>query len=392
MMLTIRNANVKDKKVLLRVDYNLPLDENGKPSDSARILATIPTIEWLLRHGAMQVIIITHWGRPVLTKQSGPTVSEKDKWSLKIIASELAKILKHKQLVKAGRVVSQKTDGKSPVVSNRFYIGKSITMLENLRFDKGEESNDSKFARILAEEAEMYINDAFSASHRQHASLVAITKYLPAYAGLQLLDELKHLQPVLLNQKKPFVAIIGGAKIKDKIPVINMLRKKADTILVGGKTANEYFVAMTEPVDKLVFPTDGVDKQGRIVPYTKNVIASTPPFDIGPDTIVRFKSVIKNAKTLFWNGSLGMAEKMRFRHGSNEIARFVSNLRATTIISGGDTAQIIDNLNLRRNFSFVSTGGGASSEYLIGKKLPGLTALEENANNQSTAFKRSAPK
>lgn len=387
MLLSVRNANVKNKKVLLRVDYNLPLDEDGKPSDPARIIATIPTIEWLLRHDVAQIIIITHWGRP--------TSSDKNKWSLKVIAQELAKILKQKQLVRAGRVMSHeaedKSKDKSPVVHQRYFIGKNITLLENLRFDKGEEQNSAKFAKILADEADIYVNDAFSASHRTHASLVAVTKYLPAYAGLQLLDELKHLQPVLINQKKPFVAIIGGAKIKDKIPVINMLRKKADTILVAGKTANEYFAAMTEPVDKLMFPTDGVDQRGRIIPFTKETISATPPFDIGPDTIVRFKGVVKNAKTVFWNGSLGMAEKMRFRHGSNEIARFVGNLRATTIISGGDTAQIIDNLNLRRNFSFVSTGGGASSEYLIGKKLPGLTALEENANNQSTAFKRSAP-
>lgn len=384
MILTIRNANVKDKRVLLRVDYNLPLDENGEPSDPARILATVPTIEWLLRHDVSQIIIITHWGRP--------TPSTHKQWSLKVIASELAKILKQKQLVKVSRVMSHSSDSKSPVIKDRFYIGKNITLLENLRFDEGEERNSSDFAKLLANEADIYVNDAFSASHREHASLVAITKYLPAYAGLQLIDELKHLQPVLINQKKPFVAIIGGAKIKDKIPVINMLRKKADTILVGGKTANEYFAAMTEPVDKLVFPADGVDARGRIIPFTKETISSTPPFDIGPDTIVRFKGIIKSAKTVFWNGSLGMAEKMRFRHGSNEIARFIGNLRATTIISGGDTAQIIDNLNLRRNYSFVSTGGGASSEYLIGKKLPGLTALEENANNQSTAFKRSAPK
>lgn len=380
MILTIRNANVKDKKVLLRVDYNLPLDENGKPSDPARILATVPTIEWLLRHDVSQIVIMTHWGRP--------TNSNREQWSLKVIAQELAKILKRKQLVNVSRVMSHESDSKSPVTKKRFFIGKKITLLENLRFDKGEEENSAEFAKILAAEADIYINDAFSASHREHASLVAITKYLPAFAGMQLLDELKHLQPVLINQKKPFVAIIGGAKIKDKIPVINMLRKKADVILVGGKTANEYFAAMTEPVEKLVFPTDGVDQRGRIIPYTKENIKATPPFDIGPDTIVRFKGIVKDAKTVFWNGSLGMAEKMRFRHGSNEIARFIGNLRATTIISGGDTAQIIDNLGLRRNFSFVSTGGGASSEYLIGKKLPGLVALEENANRQSTAFKK----
>lgn len=373
-MKTIRNAPVRGRNILLRVDYNLPVDVKGDPTDDARIVATIPTIEWLLRNGVKQIIILTHWGRPKGKVQK--------KWCLKPIAQELARVLKNKNLVNTGRAITKKSENSSPVLSTKYYIGRNITMLENLRFDPGEEKNSKKFAKLLAAEGDIYVNDAFAVCHRAHASLVAITKLLPAFAGLLLADELKYLHPVLYNQEKPFVAIIGGAKVKDKIPIINTLRKMADKILIGGKTANEYFEAMTEEVEKLEFPSDGVDARGRIVDYTKESIEKNPPFDIGPDTIVHFKAQLKQAKTVFWNGSLGKAEEKKFRHGSNEIARFIANMRATTIVSGGDTAQIIDSLGLRDRFSFVSTGGGAASEYLIGKKLPGLIALEENGGQK----------
>lgn len=373
-MKTIRNASVAGKRVLLRVDYNLPTDKDGNITDDARVVATIPTLEWLLRNGADQIIILTHFGRP-----DGEVV---EKLRLAPVAQTLADVLKKKRLVSAGRVMTENKKTDSPVTSRKYYIGRNITVLENLRFDPGEESNDSAFAKEIAAEGDIYVNDAFAACHRAHASLVAITKYLPAFAGLLLADELRHLEPVLHNQEKPFVAVIGGAKVKDKIPVINLLRKKADHILIGGKTANDYFAAMTEPVEKVVFPSDGVDKSGRIIGFTKSTIEKTPPFDIGPDTIVHFKATLKQAKTVFWNGSLGMTEDKKFRHGSNEIARFIANMRATTIVSGGDTAQIIDSLGLRDQYSFVSTGGGAASEFLIGKKLPGLVALEENAGQK----------
>lgn len=367
-MKTMRNVAVNGKKIILRVDYNLPIASSGEISDNARILATIPTLEWILRHQPQQIIIITHWGRP-----EGKVV---DKWRLKPIAQELAKILKKKRLINAGRIITKEFDDSSPILNTRYYIGKDITMLENLRFDPGEEKNSTAFAKIIAQEGDVYINDAFAVSHRTHASLVAITKLLPSYAGMLLADELKNLEPLLENQKRPFVAIIGGAKVKDKIPVINMLRRIADTILIGGKTANDYFEALTEPVEKLIFPTDGIDKVGRIVPFTQEVIKINPPFDIGPDTINRFKAVLKSAKTVFWNGSLGMAEEKKFCHGSYEIARFIGNMHATTIVSGGDTAQIIDALDIRKHFTYVSTGGGAASEYLIGKKLPSIEALK----------------
>jgi len=373
-MRTVRNAAVFEKRILLRVDYNLPIDENGKISDNARIVATVPTIEWLLRNNVKQIVILTHWGRP-----EGKVV---EKLRLLPIAQELSKVLKTKQLVNAGRAITKNTKSSSAVTKRRYFIGRNITLLENLRFDKGEEGNSIKFAKILVKEGDIFVNDAFAACHRAHASMVAITKLLPSFAGLLLADELKHLEPVLHSEEHPFVAIIGGAKIKDKIPIINLLRKKADIILIGGKTANDYFEAMTEPVENLIFPTDGVDKSGRIIDFTKEIVKKSPPFDIGPDTIVKFKSEIKQAKTIFWNGSLGKTEEKKFRHGSNEIARFVANMRATTIVSGGDTAQVIDSLNLRDRYSFVSTGGGAASEYLIGKKLPGLVALEENGGQK----------
>lgn len=370
-MRTVRNANVTGKKILYRVDFNLPVDEDGKPSDDSRILSVIPTLEWVLRHKPEQVIVLTHWGRP----------EGKDaKWQLMPVAQHLAKILKTKQLVSSEKVITKEfKDVGSPILERRYYIGRSITMLENLRFDSAEEKNSDSLAKKIAVEADIYVNDAFATCHRAHTSIVAITKYLPAFAGMLLANEVQQLEPLLAKQEKPFVVVIGGAKVEDKIPIINHFRKKADTILVGGKTSADYFAAMTEPVEKLVFPVDSIDAKGRIAPFDKETIEKNPPFDIGPDTIVKFKSILKSAKTVFWNGPLGMAEDKKFYHGSYEIARFIANLRATTIASGGDTDAVIEKLGLHKHFSFISTGGGAASEYLIGKKLPGLMALEENA-------------
>lgn len=372
-MLTVRNANVADKKVLYRADYNLPVGKDGEPSDDARILATVPTIEWLLRHKVGQIIIISHWGRP--TRASA-------QWQLAPVARKIAGILKAKKMVTSGKIMTKEVgNAGSPILARRYYIGRSITLLENLRFDAGEENNSAKLASILADEADLYVNDAFASSHRAHASIVAITKKLPSYAGLLLAHEVQELKPLLDGQEKPFIVLIGGSKIEDKIPIINHFRQKADTILIGGKTAIDYYGAMTEPVDKLVFPTDGIDAKGQIISFDKDTIKKNPPLDIGPDTIMRFKAILKKAKTLFWNGSLGKAEEKKFCHGTYEIARFTTNLRATTIVSGGDTAMAIDKLDLRDRFSFISTGGGAASEFVIGKKLPGLIALEENAGS-----------
>lgn len=380
-MKTVRDAEVAGKKVLLRVDYNVPLDESGAIADDNRIVETVPTIEWLLRHNAEQIIVLTHFARPEGKVNEAMRLSP--------VVTRLSEILKRKQLVSGGRIISKTFEQTSPVLARRYYVGRSITVLENLRFDPGEEKNSVSFAKKLARCGDIYINDAFASSHRSHASLVAITKFLPSFAGLLLADEIKHLTPFLEEQEKPFVAIIGGAKIKDKIPIINLLRKKADTVLLGGKTANDYYAVLTEPVEKVVFPTDGVDERGRIVSFTQDIVKKTPPMDIGPDTIVRYKTILKKAKTVFWNGTLGVAESKKFRHGSCEIARFIANLRATTIVSGGDTAQVIDELNIKDRFSFVSTGGGAASEFLIGHPLPGLIALEENAGSQPKTTTRS---
>ena len=370
-MKTVRDAEVTGKKILLRVDYNVPLDQSGAIADDNRIVETIPTIEWLLRHNVEQIIILTHFARPQGKVNEAMRLSP--------VVARLSEVLKRKKLISGGRVISKSFEEKSPVLNRRYYVGRSITVLENLRFDSGEEENSVSFAKKLARCGDIYVNDAFATSHRSHASLVAITKLLPSFAGLLLADELRHLTPVLKEQEKPFVAVIGGAKIKDKIPIINLLRKKADTVILGGKTANDYYAVLTEPVEKVVFPTDGVDERGRIVKFTQDIVKKTPPMDIGPDTIVRYKTILKQAKTVFWNGTLGVAENKKFCHGSYEIARFIANLRATTIASGGDTARILDKLNIKERYSFVSTGGGAASEFLIGRSLPGLIALEENA-------------
>ena len=373
-MRTVRNANVEGKKILYRVDFNLPIDKEGRLSDDSRILSVIPTLEWVLRHKPEQIIILTHWGRPK---------GEDAKWQLIPVARQLAKVLKAKKLVGSEKVMTKKfRNPGSPILAKRYYIGRSITILENLRFDIAEENNSAALAQKLAAEADLYVNDAFATCHRAHASVAAITRYLPAFAGMLLTNEVQQLKPLLEKQEKPFVVVIGGAKVEDKIPIINHFRQKADTILVGGRTSVDYFAAITEPVEKLVFPVDGIDVKGRITPFDKKTIENNPPFDIGPDTIVKFKSILKKAKTVFWNGPLGMAEDRKFYHGSYEIARFIANLRATTIVSGGDTAVVIEKLDLREHFSFISTGGGAASEYLIGKKLPGLMALEENAGTK----------
>jgi len=362
----IKTATLEGKKVLIRVDYNLPVDDKNLPTDDSRIVATLPTLKWLLASGVEQIVIMTHWGRPE---------KEDDTWRLMPIAQVLAKILKDQGLIGTERVMTKTTRMKSPILTRQYCIGRSITMLENLRFDPREEENSSELAKEIASLADLYVNDAFATCHRAHTSLVAITKELPSYAGMLLLDEVSHLNAIRNIEDRPFVAIIGGAKIKDKIPVINMMRKKADAILIGGKTANEYYAEITEDVDKLVFPSDGVDESGKIVPFDKDTVKNNPPYDIGPDTLVRFKGILKTAKTVFWNGSLGMAESQKFCHGSNEIARFIANMRAVTVISGGDTAQIVDKLKLKNRYSYISTGGGAASKYIAGEELPGIEAL-----------------
>lgn len=377
-MKSLRYANVKNKIVLLRTDFNVPL-KNGKITDKKRIKESLPTIKYLLKKRA-KIIIVSHLGRP-----DGKIVSE---LMLDPIAKELQKLI-GKKVAK----LNFKDDIKNELGK------KSIVLLENIRFYPEEEKNNLDFAKKLSELADIYVNDAFGASHRVHASIVGIKKFLPSYYGFLVEKEIKMLSQLLKNPKRPFVVILGGAKVSDKIKTIENLAKIADTVLIGGAMAFTFLKAKGFEVGKSLFERDKiavakklVNKYGEKIVLPEDIIIASAPdqyegvdivcseeipkgmmgLDIGKQTINFYKFVLKDAKTIFWNGPLGMAEIKPFDKGTKEIAEFTSKLKAVKIIGGGDTASIINKLKLSNKFTYISTGGGASLEFLEGRGLIGL--------------------
>lgn len=325
-MKNIKEANVQNKKVFLRVDYNVTI-ENGKILDDYRITASYPTLDYLLENGALKITIGTHLGRP-----EGKIVPE---FSTKPIADFLA----------------QK------------YPTDKVVVLENLRFDPGEEKNDSDFAKKLADANDIFVNDAFGVCHREAASTCAITQFLPAFAGFLIEKEISELAK-LNNPEKPFIAIIAGAKIETKLPLIKKFSQIADFVLVGGLIANQAIEQKLELATNVILPIDGINDEQNIAR------------DIGPQTIEKFSEIIKTAQTIFWNGNLGMTENEKYRNGSIKIAEAIVNSKAEIkIVGGGDTVSFLHELNLTDQFSFISTGGGATLEFLAGEKMPGLEAL-----------------
>lgn len=388
---TIKDIDLKGKKVFVRCDFNVPIDENGNITDNRRIVGALETIKYLLENDC-KVILASHLGRP-----KGEVKKE---FSLAPVAMELSNLL--------GREVKLAKDiiGESAKELTSNMQNGDIVLLENVRFDSREEKNDPEFSKELASMAEIFVNDAFGTAHRAHSSTAGIADYLPAVSGFLIEKELNFLGTALENPKRPFVAILGGKKVSDKIGVINSLLEKVDTLMIGGAMAYTFFKAqgynvgnsiceldkldlakeLMEKADKkdvkLILPVDTrLGKEFDPNTETKTVSWTEIPdgwegFDIGDETIKSYKEELKNAKTVIWNGPVGLFEFDKFAIGTNEIAKTLSEMTdATTIIGGGDSAAAVEKVGLSDKFSHISTGGGASLEFLEGKKLPGIECL-----------------
>ncbi|MEM4267195.1 MAG: phosphoglycerate kinase [Candidatus Woesearchaeota archaeon] len=377
---TLSDIGFSGKSVLIRVDFNVPL-KNGKIIDDMRIRQALPTILYVFKR-AKRIILISHLGRPDGKKNK--------EFSLLPVSEQLSRLL--------DMPVGFVEDCLSENIPDT-----KIVMLENLRFYPEEEANDPEFAKKLATYGDVFVNDAFGASHRAHASVVAITEFLPACAGLLLEKEIAMLKGAVENPKRPFVAILGGAKVSDKLPVINNLIEKVDKLLLGGAMIFTFYKAQGINVGKSLYEEDCIPIARKLLASSKIVLPvdivsaaakdetspseTTSPdnirqdyygLDIGPKSIELFKKHLSNAATVLWNGPLGMFEIRRFAKGTNEIAICLSKLKAVVIIGGGDSAAAIGNLGLTDKISHVSTGGGASLELLEGKVLPAIKALQEN--------------
>jgi len=389
-MKTLKDFDFKDKKVLLRTDFNVPLSEQGEVADDFRIRMSVPTIEELLKRNA-SIIIISHSGRP------GEKDTDRRNLSLKPIAERLERLL--------GREVRFLDDCLGRAVeeeASRMKRG-DVLLLENLRFYSQEKENDEGFAKALASLADIFINDAFAVCHRSHASIVEVPRFLPSAAGPLLQKEIRVLSQFLENPERPSVGIIGGAKVSTKIKLIPNLLKKVDHLLLGGKMANDIMAVkgistnLPLPDDektvksmrainlsnpKIHLPMDLIvspDKVGNI--YTRvagpgEIKKDELALDIGPKTVDVFSSIIKEAKTVFWNGSLGMAEQEKFSSGSLGVASAIAQSQAFSILGGNDTVAFVRENALQDGFSHLSTGGGAMLEFLSKGHLVGLSALK----------------
>ncbi len=371
--LSIRDLDLKGKRVLVRVDFNVPV-KDGQVSDDTRIKASLPTIKHIVESGG-KAVLVSHLGRP----DGKPN----DKYSLKPVAARLQELM--------GKPV----DFGEPK-------GGAITLLENVRFDAGEEKNDDALAKKLASYGDVYVNDAFGTAHRAHASTAGVTKYFKqSAAGFLIEKEIKYLGKVLTSPDKPFVAILGGAKVSDKILILEQLTKKVDTIIVGGGMAYTLLKAQGKGIGASKLEADKVDVAKKILSEARVVlpidhvaadkfdaaaktqlVAEVPEgwmgLDIGPRTIELFKRELSKAKTVLWNGPLGVFEMEPFADGTKSIARYLAGLSGcTTIVGGGDTAAAVEKFGVAEKMSHVSTGGGASLEFLEGKELPGIAALTD---------------
>ena len=388
---TIKDIDLKGKKVFVRCDFNVPLDENGNITDNRRIVGALDTIKYLLDQNC-KIILCSHLGRP-----KGEV---KPEFSLAPVAKELSKLL-GKEVKLAKDVIGENAKELTSNMKNE-----DIVLLENVRFDPREEKNDPEFSKELASMAEVFVNDAFGTAHRAHSSTAGIAEYLPAVSGFLIEKELKFLGSALENPERPFVAILGGKKVSDKIGVINSLLEKVNTLMIGGAMAYTFFKAQGYNVGNSICELDKLDlakelmekaeKKGvkLMLPIdtklgkefdpnteTKTVSWTEIPdgwegFDIGEKTIELYKNELKNAKTVIWNGPVGLFEFDTFAIGTNEIAKTLSEMTdCTTIIGGGDSAAAVEKAGLAEKFTHISTGGGASLEFLEGKKLPGIECL-----------------
>ncbi len=391
--MTVRDIEVAGKRVLVRVDFNVPVDlKTNEITDDSRIRASLPTINFLLESKAI-VILMSHFGRP-----KGKVINE---MRLAPIARRLSQIL--------GQQVNSTTDCIGPEVidvAKKLKNG-DILLLENLRFHAEEEAGDADFAKALADLGDIYVNDAFGTSHRAHASISGIAQYLPAVAGLLLEKEINTLGNLIENPTHPFTSLFGGAKVSDKIAVLKNIMGKVDCLLIGGgmaatflkaksvsvgtslievetvtmaleliKEAENNNIRLLLPVDVLVADEVNSESQSEVVSINE-IPTARKIVDIGPETVKIFGDELKRSRTVFWNGPMGVHEIAQFAKGTQALAKIIAELDATTVMGGGSTAETIDALGLTERVTFVSTGGGASLEFLGGSELPGVVALND---------------
>jgi phosphoglycerate kinase len=383
---TIRDIDVGGKKVLVRVDFNVPI-KDGAVGDDTRIRAALPTLDYLLEHGAA-LILCSHLGRP----KGGPD----PKYSLKPVAEHLGRLM-GREVLFASDCIGPEAEEAAQELSPG-----SILILENTRFHPEEEKNDPVMAKQLAALADVYVNDAFGSAHRAHASTEGVAKYLPAVAGFLMEKEIQYLGAAIADPAKPFVAILGGAKVSDKIGVIRNLLAKADTVLIGGGMANTFFKAQGYPVADSLVEDEALDTAREILALAgsrlrlpvdvviadkfaadaKYRLMSTGPIpdgwrvlDIGPETVGLYARVIKSAKTIVWNGPMGVFEFPVFARGTFDVAKAVAESGATSIVGGGESVAAVQQSGLAEKITHISTGGGASLEMLEGMTLPGVAAL-----------------
>ncbi|HDZ25441.1 hypothetical protein LCGC14_0866200 [marine sediment metagenome] len=392
-MLTPKDLDLKEKIVFLRVDFNVPLDEECKIRDDSRIKAALPTINYLIEQKA-KVVVASHLGRP-----KGEYIPE---FSLKPVAERLS------ELIPQNVILAPDVIGEEVLKLKKELKEDQTLLLENLRFHKGETANDSSFAQLLAQEVDYYVNDAFGASHRSHASVVGIAQYVEkSAAGFLLKKEVDYLSKAVHSPPKPYVAILGGAKVSDKIPVIEKLLNKADSILIGGALAYTFFKAQGYEVGRSLIEEDKIElahllldqaqeekvniylPSDHLVAAEKDSAAEvktldSPPLpsdlmglDIGPKTIEKYSEIIAKAKTIFWNGPMGVFEIDKFSQGTMRIAEAVANSEALSIVGGGDSVAAIYKAGVSEKISHISTGGGASLEFMATGTLPGIEALSE---------------
>jgi 3-phosphoglycerate kinase len=386
--LTIRDLDLDNKRVFIRVDFNVPLNDQNEIEDDTRIRAALPTIQYAIDHGA-KVILGSHLGRP----KDKPD----EKYSMKPVAKRLGELLR-KEIKIGSDIIGSETQS----LASQLKKGE-VLLLENLRFHPGEKKGDPEFAKGLAKLADLYVDDAFGTAHREDASVVALAKLFDKRAaGFLMEKELKYLGQLLKNPDKPYIAVLGGAKISDKIEVIQSLSSRVEKLLIGGAMAYTFLKAQGKDIGKSLCEEDKLDlanelfASGKIKLPQDHVIAPEPKkdvptkivktgddfggwmgLDIGPATSEMYSAELRNAKTVFWNGPMGLFELDAFAEGTNAVAKTLASISATTVIGGGDSVAAVEKCGVADKITHISTGGGASLEFLSGKELPGIAVLAD---------------